>query len=158
MNWTELKDKIYFLDGSWLDIYVLNANKSDWKKWVNYVNQNYLVDWFNPITSRNENKIEFNVIEEYWDSNNGLGSTATVLVNKIQINAHFFVDSEIENDIDPREFNSIDDHNTLIKYMTDLSMLLDKEVILTPENCHEITLIKVFKSNIELSKDAGLTE
>lgn len=154
MNWVELKDKIYFFDGSWRDIYVLNASKSDWKKWVDYVNQNYLVDWFNPITSRNENKIEFNVIEEYWDSNNGLGSTANVFIGNIQINAHFFVDTEIENDIDPSEFNSIDDHNKLMKYMKDLSILLNKEVILTLENCHEITLIKVFKSNIELSKDA----
>lgn len=158
MNWTELKDKIYFWDGSWRDIYVLNADKSDWKKWVDYVNQNYQIDWFNGKTERDENKIDFNVIEEFWEGNQELCSTAKVFVNKIQINAHFFANSEIENDIDPREFNSIEDHNTLIKYMTDLSILLDKAVILTPENCHEITLIKVLKSDVVFSHNIDPTQ
>ncbi len=69
----------------------------------------------------------------------------------MQINAHFFSESEIENNIDPREFNSIEDHNKLIKYMTELSVILDKEIILTPENEHETTLLKVLKDKIDYS-------
>ena len=37
--------------------------------------------------------------------------------------------------------------------MTDLSNLLDKEVILTPENEHETVLIKVDKDEVVLAKD-----
>lgn len=37
--------------------------------------------------------------------------------------------------------------------MTDISILLNKEVILTPENEHEIILFKVNKGNIEFCKN-----
>lgn len=36
MNWTDLKNKIYYWDGSWRDIYVLQTNRDDWKK-GNYI-------------------------------------------------------------------------------------------------------------------------
>lgn len=154
MDWFELKDKIYCWDGSWRDIYVLQASRSDWKKWADYVNQNYHIDWFNGKTNRDENKIDFNVIEEFWSGNHDLCSTAKVFLDKIQINAHFFDGgAEMENDIDPREFNSIEDHYKLIKYMTDLSSILDKEVVLTPENEHETVLMKVTKNNVIYGQD-----
>jgi len=37
--------------------------------------------------------------------------------------------------------------------MTDLSIILDKQVMLTPENDHETILIKADKSKIELADD-----
>lgn len=37
--------------------------------------------------------------------------------------------------------------------MSDLSQLLDKEVILTPENEHETMLFKINKGTIEFGKD-----
>ena len=81
-----------------------------------------------------------------------------MFIDKIQINAHFFDDTEMENDIDPREFNSIEDHNKLLKYMSDISNLLDKEVILTPENEHETILFKVNKDDIEFSENIDPTK
>jgi hypothetical protein len=150
MNWTELKNNIYYIDGSLRDIYILNTNKQDWEKWVNYVNENYRVDSYNGKEDKKENTINFSVIKEKWNGTSDFLSTATVYIDSIQINAHFFTDTEIENDIDPREFNSLEDHNRLIKYMTDLSTLLDKDVILTPENDQETILIKVGKMNVEI--------
>lgn len=153
MNWTDLKDKIYYWDGSLRDIYVLKTNRTDWKIWVDYVNKNYRIDWFNGKTEKDENQIEFSVIEEFWSGDHDLFLPARVFIDKIQINAHFFDETEMENDIDPREFNTIEDHNKLIKYMSALSTLLDKEVILTPENEHEKVLFKVNKNNIEFSEN-----
>ena len=150
MDWTVLKDKIYYWDGSWRDIYVLNTTRHDWKKWIDYVNLNYSIDCFNGKTNADEKKVDFNVIEEFWNGNLDLRSSAKILIDKIQINAHFFSDTEIENDIDPREFTSIEDHDKLIKYMSDISILLNKEVILTPENEHETALFKVDKSGVIL--------
>jgi hypothetical protein len=152
MNWTDLKDKIYYWDGSWRDLYVLQTTRADWKIWVDYVNRNYRIEWFNSKADKDENQIDFSVIEEFWSGDHDLCSTAKVFIDKIQINAHFFDETEMENDIDPREFNSIDDHNKLIKYMSDLSILFDKEVILTPENEHETFLLKVIKNNVEFSE------
>jgi hypothetical protein len=150
MNWTEIKSKIYYWDGSWRDIYILHTNKQDWEKWVNYVNENYRIDSYNGKEDKKENAINFSVIEEKWNGSSDFLSTATVFIDRIQINAHFFIDTEIENDIDPREINSLEDHNRLIKYMTDLSILLDKDVILTPENEQETILIKIGIKNVEV--------
>jgi hypothetical protein len=158
MKWTELKNKIYYWDGSWRDIYVLQTNRADWKIWVDFVNKNYRIDWFNGKADKDENQIDFGVIEQFWSGDHDLCSTAKVFIDKIQINAHFFDDTEMENDIDPREFNSIDDHDKLIKYMSDLSTLLDKEVILTPENEHETILFKVNKDIIEFSEGIDPTK
>lgn len=152
MNWTNLKNKIYYWDGSWRDIYVLQSNRKDWKKWIDYVNKNYCIEWFNGKLDKNQNQIDFAVIDEFWSGNHDLCSSAKVFIGKIQINAHFFDDCEIENDIDPREFNSIDDHDKLFKYMNDISKLLNKEVILTPENEPETILFKVNNDKIEFSK------
>ncbi len=157
MNWTELKKAIYCWDGSWRDIYVLGTTAEDWKKWIEYVNKNYKIDWYNGKTNKDEIKIDFNVILEYWNGNHDLCPTAKVFINRIQANAHFFDENVIENDIDPREFSTIDDHNKLIKYMIELSILLDKEIILTPENKQEIILLKVNKENIEYSNDFDTT-
>lgn len=152
MNWAELKDKVYYTDGSWRDIYVLQTTCADWKIWVDYVNKNYRIDWFNGKAAKEENQIDFKVIEEYWRGDHDLCSTAKVFIDKIQINAYFFDDTELENDINPSEFNSIHDHNKLIKYMSDLSIILDKEVTLTPENEHNTILFKVNKGTILFNK------
>ena len=158
MNWKKLKDKIYFWDGSWRDIYIPNTTEKDWNKWINFVNENYQVDWYNGKAEADQNKIDFNVILEYWNGNHDLCSTAKIFIDKIQINAHFFDDQEIENDIDPREFKSITDHNRLMQFMKGISRILNKKVFLTPENEHETILITadgeniVYGENIDPSK------
>ena len=143
MDWDELKREIYLWDGSWRDIYIPDTTKEDWSKWVDFVNSNYKIDWFNGKTEQDENKVDINLILELWDGNYDLRSTAHIFIDHIQINSHFFHDEAIENDIDPREFNSIDDHNKLIGFMKGLSKCLSRKVILTPENQHEIILLTV---------------
>jgi hypothetical protein len=78
-------------------------------------------------------------------------STATVYIDNIQVNAHFFTDEEIENDITPNEINSMDDHNKLMDYMTRLSKVLNKTVVLTPENKSDFVLISVDKDEIKIN-------
>jgi len=158
MNWTELKEKVYYRDGSWLDIYILRTSLEDNEKWTDYVNENYRIEWFNALTQADENRISFDVIKEFWNGNQDLCSTAKVFIDKVQINNHFFTDTEIENDIDPREINSMEDHERVIKYMTDLSKLLDKPLILTPENEQETILIIVSKNQVAYSKNIDLNK
>ncbi|RKG36603.1 hypothetical protein, partial [Acinetobacter rongchengensis] len=71
-------------------------------------------------------------------------------VDDIQINNHFFTDTRIENDISPTEINSIQDHEKIISYMTNISKALNKTIILTPENEPETILIKVINDFVEL--------
>lgn len=151
MNWIELKQKIYYCDGSLRDIYALQTSVDDNKKWTEYVNKNYPLKWYNNLKQTEEDKIDFNIIKLFWEGNLNLCSTVKVLINKVQINNHFFAPNEVENDVDPREVNSLDDHKNIINYMTDLSNLLNKPVILTPENEQETILIKVTNNSVEYS-------
>lgn len=143
MNWFRLKENVYYTDGTLRDICVKLTTRVDWKIWVDYINENYRVIWYNSKTLKEENQIDFQIVEDYWNGNEDSLSTAKIFIDKLQINAHFFDDSEIENDIDPKEFNVIEDHEKLNKYMFDLSHLLKKDVYLTPENEHDIILFKV---------------
>lgn len=143
MNWFRLKENVYYTDGTLRDICVKLTTREDWKIWVDYINENYRVIWYNSKTEKEENQIDFQIVEDYWNGNEDSLSTAKIFIDKIQINAHFFDDSEIENDIDPKEFIAIEDHEKLIKFMSEVSILLEKEIILTPENEHEIVLFKV---------------
>ncbi len=153
MNWTALKETIYYWDGSWRDIYIFDVAEEDWIKWIDYINSTYRISWYNGKTDKDEAKVDFNVIKEYWASNGDLISTANVFLGQIQINTHFFSETELESDIDPREFNSIEDHNRLIDYLKDLSHLIEKPVYVTPENTPEIKLITVDKEDVKINTD-----
>lgn len=149
MNWKAVKEKVYYRDGSLRDIYILQTNLEDNRKWTDFVNSKYQIFWFNGLTREDENKVNFEVIKEYWEGSHDLCSTAKIFLNKIQINNHFFTETEIENDIDPREINSIEDHQKIVSYLTELSVLLDKPVLLTAENDKEKVLMRVLKDEIE---------
>ena len=142
LEWIKLKEDIYFEDGSWRDLYVLNANMEDWKRWVDYVNQNYRIEWYDVKTETTKNQIDYDVINQYFTEAKSLGSLARIFIDKIIINCHFFCETIIENDIDPSEIKSFEDHQKILIYMTDIANILDKEVRLTLENMEEIIFIK----------------
>ena len=143
-SWIELKQMIYHWDGSWRDVYVPGTDVEDWNKWSNLVNQKYTLRWYNPATGTTEDSIDFAVLQPYLQQGVYGGSTVNFwIAPSIQINAHFFEATRIENDIDPREFNSIEDHLELLKYLKNVNQLLHKEVILTYENDIQHPLVKV---------------
>src|SRR5690349_2034119 len=119
MNWEELKRQIYLEDGSLRDIYMFGTSSNDWEKWVNLVNEKYEVEFFDEKTNSKKDKIDFSVVQDYWsDSGRGLVS-ATVKVGTVNVQCLFFDNCEIENDIDPKEFRSLEDHRNLIGYLRD---------------------------------------
>jgi len=151
MDFQKLKDNIYYCDGSLRDIYILHTDIDDNRKWAEFVNENYTIKWFNGLRQENESKIDFEVVRGYLNGDHDLCSSASIFLDKVQINNHFFVDTEIENDISPKEIKSIDDHNKLIAYMTGLSKALGKRVILTPEGEANIAFITVDKDEIKIN-------
>lgn len=144
MNWDDLRAGVYHVDGSWRDIYVLDANTEDWAKWAEYVNANYRVRWFaeNYNGGVATDKIDAGFINYRWESEH-YTTTASIFLDKIQINCHFFTDKMMENDINPMEIQSLDDHARLMDYMKAISTLLGKEVILTEESSEKAVWIKV---------------
>jgi hypothetical protein len=143
MHWTELKKRIYFEDGSLRDIYVLDTTIDDWGKWIDMVNKKYSIEFWDAKTDLRSDKIDFTTVKEYWDSNGQREIvTATINLGLITVKCYFFDDSEIENDIDPRELKSEDEHIKLTQYLNDISVSLDKEVIMTNENTKDSILIR----------------
>lgn len=55
---------------------------------------------------------------------------------------HFFNDWEIEFDLDPREIEGEEQAEAIFGFMRQLGLLLNKEVILTPENMSENLIFK----------------
>jgi hypothetical protein len=160
MDWQTLKESIYDWDGAWRDIYVDNTTIEDWRKWVDYVNANYRISWRIFEEESNRDKIDFDMVLKCWAGEREYWSTATVYVGNYSVNAHFFLVEQIENDIDPREITSIEDHNLLVNYLKDISGILNKKVKLTIENCPEIVLITVDKDTVNINADKesqGLT-
>jgi hypothetical protein len=141
MNWTELKNRIYFEDGSLRDIYVFETDINDWKKWADLVNEKYVVEFFDAKTNSTKDKIDFEAVRECWSDFDREVVTATVKLVTINIKCYFFGDSEIENDIDPGEFKTIEDHNNLLSYLKDISVSVDKDVFVTEENTPDSILI-----------------
>ena len=134
VSWKELQQYVYDVDGSWRDIYVLDASRADWKIWVDFVNANYRVVFFDGEGIRHH-QIDFAAVESYWDGHGQANMpTATFFVEETGVNCHFFVDGELENDVDPSKITSYAVHQQLMDYLTRISQSLGKEVVLTAEN------------------------
>ena len=146
MNWTQLKDKIYFEDGSLRDIYVLGTNNHDWKKWVELINEKYTVEFFDGKADLIKDKIDFKQIEDYWSVKNREIIYAKIKLASVNIICHFFSESEIENHFDPQEVDSLDCHNEILAYLQDIAATLVNDVHMTDENYADSKLITV-KSN-----------
>jgi hypothetical protein len=150
MEWEKLKDKVYYWDGAWLDIYVKNTSPEDWKIWIDYVNSTYDISFNNGKADKKEDKISFDAVNAYWAGTTDLMSDAVIKVGAVNIKCHFFEDTEIENDLDPGEVVSMEEHNQLVKYIADISNLLQKPVFITPENIHDIIHISADKGEVKL--------
>lgn len=150
MEWQIIRDKIYYKDGSYRDIYINNTTREDWQLWAEFVNDHYKTSFLIYETQAKTDKVDITKAFDYWNGNHDNCSTATVFVDGIQVNAHFFNENVIEQDITPTEINTIDDHNKLVAYMIRLSKVLDKEVVLTSENKPENVLISVDKDQVFL--------
>ncbi len=151
MDWKLLQNIYYEDNGTWRDIYIHNTTKLDWKKWINLVNENYRLEFYNGLTGRTEYKIKFKIIHDYWDGKHNTGSSTKIEIGSIDINCHFFTEEEIENDIDPKQVKNIEDHNLLISYLLLIESTLNKKVILTPENAPDFKLIECENGKIKFS-------
>ncbi|UXE68881.1 MAG: hypothetical protein KA713_10110 [Chryseotalea sp. WA131a] len=150
-DWRTLKNKIYFEDGSLRDIYVFGTDIHDWRKWADLMNEKYKVEFYDAKTELTKDKIDFGTVEECWTQKDREWITATIKLGAVNIRCHFFIDSEIENDIDPRELKSLDDHSNVLKYLRDISVTLDKDVFVTTENTEDDKLISVRENEVILN-------
>lgn len=152
MNWEQLKHRIYYTDGSLRDIYVQNTTKKDWQIWAEFVNKHYKTSVYSYETGeKSEVPIELTKVFDYWDGKNEFLVNAGISIGDALLVMHFFTEDEMESDIDPKEFTSIENHDKLIEYMSNCSKILGKRVVLTPENSPEIVCISIDKDEIKIN-------
>ena len=143
MNWEGIKDSIYFEDGSLRDIVVSDWSIKDWKKWVDLVNRKYKLEFYNGQTQESTQEIDFEILKHYWEGKSDLTNTATIYLDRVIIKCYFFDDQEFENDIQPKEFGSLEDHLNLMDYLEDIANLTGRTVYLTEENSKDRILLEV---------------
>jgi len=132
--------------GSLIDICVLETSLEDWEKLIDLLNANYHITSFGKNGDAKSQKIDKKYAIKYLidvTGNMESKSACLLLAEGIDVNCHFFADRHIELDIYPPAFKSYEDFEVIKAFMTDLSKLLDKKVILTGENDHEIPLFEI---------------
>lgn len=149
--WHELKEKIYFEDGSLRDIYAFDINLRDWEKWVAFVNQNYQVEFLDKETEQTKSAIDFSAVKRFWSGESEFVKRATIKIDEININCHFFVQDEFENDIFPKEINSLDSHKKLVDYLSKVSRIFNRKILLTEENSPQFALLEILDTKISMN-------
>jgi len=137
-SWKDIK-WIFEPDGSLIDIYVQEVSLDDWRKVISLINEKYKVKY------DGTNLIDEKYSIEYLTDDTGEmeSKSASIHFDDIQLNCHFFLEDQIEFDIDPKEINSIQDFETIESFMIDISTELDNQVTLTGENNIKFPLIKI---------------
>ena len=142
MNWQDYQLDFEF-DGSWRDLYVLNTTIYDWQRLIDFLRSSpYLLIY----------KVDFEetslpqLVEQVFTKRNEASPLLSINIGSVILNCHFFTEDEIEFDIDPREIVSAVQSEQVFAFMRHVGQLLNKEVILTPENEPRIVIFRFVPS------------
>ncbi|MEZ4888612.1 MAG: hypothetical protein R3E32_28060 [Chitinophagales bacterium] len=151
-NWKDIK-WIFEQDGALRDIYVQEVSLNDWRKVIDLINEKYKVYYGDTGEYKDTNKINKDYVIEYLTDKTGEieSKSALIALGKIRINCHFFLEDQIEFDIDPKEVNSIEEFELIEEFMLEISKSIDNQITLTDENNPIFPLIKI-DANREINK------
>lgn len=138
-NWNDIK-WIFEPDGGLIDIYVQEVSLNEWEKIIDLINKKYKVNFGDA-----REKIDKQYVIEYLRDEKGEieYKIASIVLGTIKLNCHFFLEDQIEFDIDPAEINSIEDFILIESFMIDISKLINNQITLTSENNPEFPLAKI---------------
>ncbi len=155
-NWNDVK-WIFEPDGTLIDIYVQEVSINDWEKLIDYLNENFQLNYGISDDQESQEQIDKEYAIKYLQDESGEKESKSVSIDLggITANCHFFLPDQIEFDLDPKEIKSSKDFEKVESFMKSISKTLKNQVTLTGENNIEFPLIKV-----DLTKDIvkALTE
>ncbi|MEL4181516.1 hypothetical protein [Roseateles sp. PN1] len=122
---------LWEIEGSLRDIYIPQVGLFDWKKLLELSSRFICTYTFDGATSAPPE------VESIF-SNRGGSHLLRVNLGTVTANCHFFVVSEIELDLDPREIQSPKAHGEVLSFIESLAGAVGKQVLLTPENGERI--------------------
>ncbi|MFL0803297.1 MAG: protein export chaperone SecB [Agarilytica sp.] len=138
--WSEIKEE-FGVDGSLRDIYVEEIDPALWKIFIEAVRSSVYKHEFTHggvIIGFPDDLPEIKRLQETNPT-----TLAIWLNDKVQVNCHFFVETEIELDISPRDIVGEHEYQVLTSFLEWISSILKKRVILTHENTQDQVILSV---------------
>ena len=142
MKWEDYKIEFKF-DGSWRDIYVLETKIFYWQLLIDFLRSG--VYEYSCTIGGEKAELPF-FAKEIFDADFEFKPLLHLTVGSAILNCHFFTDEEIEFDLDPREIQSEHQAEQIFAFMRQTGELLEKEVVLTPENVQNVPIFKFLPS------------
>ena len=138
LNYDDLKEKVFYWDGSWRDIYVLNINIQGWESLYSCFVKNYSTKF---TIGGDVVVLLPKTAKDAFDLRENKTLCLCVMVGDIDVCIHFFNEDDFEADIDPRQIKNQDDIIKLLDFIRHIGTLLNKNVILTDENVQSEVLL-----------------
>ncbi len=138
--WSKIKEE-FEADGSLRDIYVEEIDPARWEIFINGVkSSNYRREFTHGDTSLNipNSLAEIKRLQETDPT-----TLSIWLDDKIQVNCHFFIETEIELDISSGDIIGESEYQILIGFLKWLASILKERVILTHENTQDQVILSV---------------
>jgi len=135
MRYSDLVDE-FEVDGSLRDIYVLNTSVLDWSRLLNLTPGLSRFAYFRdgeeaPLPT------DASLIFEDADHSHLLRFS----LGGPTVNTHFFVEDEIEFDLDPSEITSQPDLDLVLKFFLSIGRKIERDVRITPENSANVVYL-----------------
>lgn len=121
---------LWQVDGSLRDLYVFGMSMPDWAKFLSLASSRSFAYSFDGASRALPSAQELFFMR---DGSHQL----SVRVGSATVNCHFFVPSELELDIDPKEIVGRSQHDLLLEFAEAIASTLQKPIVLTPENLPE---------------------
>jgi hypothetical protein len=115
--------------GSLLDVRVFDTTLQDWQSVLDYLSAHYVIRYSENWVSK-----PLPSAEVIWKKRQQVTVLLEIELSGFNVNAHFFVENEIEIDIRPEDVDSRDKTDSVFEFMTSLATVLGKEVFLVPEH------------------------
>lgn len=128
-------------DGSLRDIYIFECNSELWNTLIENISRSTYKHEFWHGDSPFALPSNFNSIKKLQETNPTI--LKLFLPGNIQVNCHFFVESEVEMDVTPNEITGESKFNCLVSFLKWLSVVVNKAVVLTYENSPEQVILSV---------------
>jgi hypothetical protein len=130
MDWSQIAPD-FEADGSLRDVYILGTSLEDWSSvWAALLAGSNSVSFTVDGEPRTP---PLDVAEAFFLRRNHTVCASYVL-GRQRLNCHFFIEEEVEFDLDPRDVDGPAEADRLAQFITTLGRATSKEVRLTPEN------------------------
>jgi len=139
LEWDRVRGEFY-RDGSWRDIYVLGTSIEHWQRALDALRSSPFQMRY--VRAAIECPLPSGAAEAFPEPGWADRLLSVDLHGPIA-NAHFFTETEIEFDLDPREVGSQRELDSILQFMHLLASATGREAILTPENQEHIVIFRV---------------